>query len=146
MQMLELISQRAGTGNRFATLLNRIIDLAGMAQAENAIGATDKEWDMVESLLKSSRGPNHKGATGSSTSQMKSILQGQPVEDIVKFRMLLDVGQGRDFNPALYGEPTPDRIQGMIEEICSTNSLPDDLSRGRFLVKQNGVSLESNWM
>jgi hypothetical protein len=144
--MLELISQRAGTGNRFATLLNRIIDLAGMAQAENAIGATAKEWDMVESLLKSSRGPNHKGDTGSSTSQMKSILQCQPVEDIVKFRMLLDVGQGRDFNPALYGEPTPERIKEMIEEICSTTSLPDDLSRGRFLVKQNGVSLEANWM
>lgn len=144
--MLELISQRAGTGNRFATLLNRIIDLAGMAQAENAIGATDKEWDMVESLLKSSRGPNHKGATGSSTSQMKSILQGQPVEDIVKFRMLLDVGQGRDFNPALYGEPTPERIKEMIEEICNTSSLPDDLSRGRFLARQNGVNLESNWM
>jgi hypothetical protein len=138
MKMLELISQRAGTGNRFATLLNRIIDLAGMAQAENAIGATDKEWDMVESLLKSS--------SGSSTSQMKSILQGQPVEDLVKFRMLLDVGQGRDFNPALYGEPTPERIKEMIEEICSTTSLPDDLSRGRFLVKQNGVSLEANWM
>jgi hypothetical protein len=144
--MLELISQRAGTGNRFATLLNRIIDLAGMAQAENAIGATAKEWDMVESLLKSSRGPNHKGDTGSSTSQMKSILQCQPVEDIVKFRMLLDVGQGRDFNPALYGEPTPERIKEMIEEICSTTSLPDDLSRGRFLVKQNRVSLEANWM
>jgi len=138
MKMLELISQRAGTGNRFATLLNRIIDLAGMAQAENAIGATDKEWDMVESLLKSS--------SGSSTSQMKSILQGQPVEDLVKFRMLLDVGQGRDFNPALYGEPTPERIKEMIEEICSTNSLPDDLSLGRFLVRQKGVSLESNWM
>jgi hypothetical protein len=144
--MLELISQRAGTGNRFATLLNRIIDLASMAQAENAIGATDKEWDMVESLLKRSRGPNHKGATGSSTSQMKSILQCQSVEDVVKFRMLLDVGQGRDFNPALYGEPTPERIKEMIEEICSTTSLPDDLSRGRFLVKQNGVSLEANWM
>lgn len=143
MQMLELISQRAGTGNRFATLVGRIIDLASMAQAENALGASDKEWDMVESLLKSS---GHKGPVGSSTNQLRVLLRTQPPEDVVKLRMLVDIGKGLDFNPALYGDPTPERIQEMIEEVCNNPSLPDDLSRGRFLARQNGVNLESNWM
>ena len=143
MKTLELVAQRATVGREFIILLNRVIELAELVQAEGVVPTSDEGWAVMTEFLK---GSGYTGDVQRSSTRLKALLESQSYNILVKLRMLVGVGRDEEADPDLYGEPSSDKVQKMIADLCQNERLPEQLGRGFFLVKQQGINIEANWV